>query len=159
MGGGFLCNIVEDNIHSINYLCVNQLHQHIIEAEIATGSSAGRTIFIPRITHITQENEYPFEMRGKKFPIKPAFAVTANKSQGQTFERIGVYLPNNFFSHRQRYMAMSRIGSKSNLKIMAPISNYDGTEETLLITVCIKKFCRQDRNFNKSKFNYIIKNN
>ena len=26
--------------------------------------NAGRTIFIPRITHVTQENEYPFEMQG-----------------------------------------------------------------------------------------------
>ena len=98
---------------------VTQLHQHITEAKIATGSNAGRTIFIPRIAHITQENEYLFEMRRKQFPIKPAFAVTANKSQGQTFDRIEVYLPNNFFSHGQLYVAMSRIGSKNNLKIMA----------------------------------------
>ena len=110
----------------------NQLHQHITEAKIATGSSAGRTIFIPRITHVTQENEYPFEMRRKQYPIKPAFAVIVNKSQGQTFERIEVYLPNNFFFHAQLYVAMSRIGSKSNLKMMVPISNYDGTEETYI---------------------------
>ena len=111
---------------------VNPLHQHIIEAKIATGSKAGRTIFIPKITHATQENEYPFEMRRKQFPIEPAFAVTANKSQGQTFDRIGVYLPNNFFSHGQLYVAISRIGSKDNLKIMAPISNYNETEETFI---------------------------
>ena len=122
---------------------VKQLHQHIIKAKFTMGTSAGRTIFIPRITHVTQENEYPFERRRKQFPIKPAFAVTANKSQGQTFERIGVYLPNNFFSHRL-YVAMFRIGSKNNLKIMAPISNYDDTEETFIDTAFIKKFCRQE---------------
>ena len=111
---------------------VIQLHQHIIEAEIAMGSNAGRTVFIPRITYVTQENEYPFEMRRKQFPIKPAFTVTANKSQGQIFEKIGVYLPNNFFSHRQLYVAMSRIGLKNNLKIMAPISNCNDTEKTFI---------------------------
>ena len=55
------------------------------------GSKVGRTIFIPRITHITQEDEYPLQMRRKQFSIIPAFAVTANKSQGQTFDKIGVY--------------------------------------------------------------------
>ena len=60
------------------------------------GSKVGRTIFISRITHVTQVNEYSFEIRRKQFPIKPAFAVTTYKSQGQTFSKIGVYLPNNF---------------------------------------------------------------
>ena len=111
---------------------VNQLHQHIIEAKITMGGNAGRTIFIPRIIHIMQENEHPFKMRRKQFPINPAFAVTANKSQGQTFDRIGVYLPSNFLSHGQLYIAMSRIGAKDNLKIMAPISNYNDIEETFI---------------------------
>ena len=71
---------------------VNQLHKHIIESKITTGSNAGRIILIPRITHVTQENEYSFEIRRKQFPIRPAFAVPANKSQRQTFDRIGMYL-------------------------------------------------------------------
>ena len=58
---------------------VTQLHIYIIEAQIATSNNmAGRTVFIQRITHVTQENEYPFEMRRKQFPIKSAFAVTTN---------------------------------------------------------------------------------
>ena len=120
---------------------VTQLHQHNIETKIASGSNADRTIFIPRITHITQENQYPFEMRSKQFPIKPAFAVTANKSQGQTFDRIGVYLPNNIFSHIQLCVAMSRIGSKDNLKVIWYPSQTTMTLRKLIyITVFIKKF-------------------
>ena len=74
-------------------------------------------------------------MRRKQFSIKPALAVTANESERQTFNRIGVYLPNNFLSHGQIYVAMFRIGEKDN-KIMAPISNYNDTEATFIVN-CI----------------------
>ena len=46
---------------------------------VVSGSNVGRTISIPRITHVTQENEYQFEMRRKQFPIKPAFACHSQK--------------------------------------------------------------------------------
>ena len=59
-------------------------------------------------------------MRRKQFPIKPAFAVTANKSQGQTFDKIGAYLTYNLFSHGQLYVATSKIGSKDNLNLWHP---------------------------------------
>ena len=76
-----LLNLDPQNRHcnGTKYIA-NQLHQHIIEAKTALGSNAGRTIFIPWITHITQENEYLLDKRRKQFHIKPAFALTANNS-------------------------------------------------------------------------------
>ena len=73
----------------IRYI-VTQLYDHIIEAKIAMGNKVGKIIFIPRITHVTQENEYPFKVKRNIFPIKSAFAITANKSQGQASSKIGV---------------------------------------------------------------------
>ncbi|CAK8571223.1 unnamed protein product [Lathyrus sativus] len=44
--------------------------------------------------------------------------MTINKSQGQSLDYIGLYFPNDLFSHGQLYVAMSRIKSKVGLKIL-----------------------------------------
>jgi hypothetical protein len=45
--------------------------------------------------------------------------MTANKAQGQTLNKVGIYLEKDFFSHGQPYVAMSRVGNPNNLKIFA----------------------------------------
>ena len=35
--------------------------------------------------------------RGRQFPVRVAFAMTINKAQGQTLQRVGVYLPQPCF--------------------------------------------------------------
>ena len=44
--------------------------------------------------------------------------MTINKSQGQTFSRVGIYLPRPCFSHGQLYVAMSRVGQRSGVRFM-----------------------------------------
>ncbi|EFX67519.1 hypothetical protein DAPPUDRAFT_63871, partial [Daphnia pulex] len=47
-----------------------------------------------------------------QFPVLLAFAITITKSQGQTFDRVGIFLPEPVFSHGQLYVAFSRATSK-----------------------------------------------
>ena len=97
---------------------IEHLHDHMIVATIACGPRAGsgKLIFIPRIAKIPSDNIFPFHMKRKQFPVRPAFAITSNKAQGQTLSHVGIYLKQGFFSHGQLYVAMSRVGSKDSLK-------------------------------------------
>jgi ATP-dependent DNA helicase PIF1 len=44
--------------------------------------------------------------------------MSINKSQGQTLGHVGLYLPRPVFTHGQLYVAMSRVRTRSGLKIL-----------------------------------------
>ena len=47
------------------------------------------------------------------------FAMTINKSQGQTFTKVGLCLPEDVFSHGQLYVAFSRVRTPDGIRIKA----------------------------------------
>jgi ATP-dependent DNA helicase PIF1 len=98
-------------------LIIREMKNNVIDAHILKGKRLGQRVFIPRVDLIPTEDEFPITIRRRQFPIRPAFAMTINKSQGQTFERVGIYLPSPVSSHGQLYVAFSRATSKENIRI------------------------------------------
>ena len=88
-------------------------HNKVLQCKI---SGSDRTVLIPRIQFIPQSGEFPFEWRRRQFPVKPAFATTVNKSQGQTLKYVGIWLRTPTFTHGQLYVACSRVGKPEQLK-------------------------------------------
>ena len=73
--------------------------ERILLCEILTGDKKGNMVIIPRITCTTEEGRYPFKLDRRQFPIRPCFAMTINKSQGQTLDFVGIDLEKEVFSH------------------------------------------------------------
>ncbi|UYV73206.1 hypothetical protein LAZ67_10002175 [Cordylochernes scorpioides] len=67
-------------------LCITQMGTNVLQARILTGSFRGEEVLIPRIPIIP--NDLPFKFRRLQFPVMVAFAMTINKSQGQTLQDI-----------------------------------------------------------------------
>jgi len=53
--------------------------------------------------------------------------MSIDKSQGHTFQHLGLYLPNPVFSHGQLYVACSRIASFAFLSIYLLNKAYQGS--------------------------------
>ncbi|KAG5552623.1 hypothetical protein RHGRI_010644 [Rhododendron griersonianum] len=72
-------------------LMVVRCGARVIEAQILTGDN-GNLVFISRISLTPSSSEFPFEMTRRQFPIRLAYAMIINKSQGQSVKFVGVDL-------------------------------------------------------------------
>ncbi|XP_057525002.1 uncharacterized protein LOC130804551 [Amaranthus tricolor] len=93
------CNIYPTEF--LNTLCPGGMSPHELilklNCPISTGFSKGECVMLPRINLRPSESSgYPFQFQRLQFPIKLCFAMTINKSQGQTLLEVGVYIRHVF---------------------------------------------------------------
>ncbi|KAH9622274.1 hypothetical protein KSS87_001374, partial [Heliosperma pusillum] len=107
-------------------LLCKRFFPNLIECVITTGHHKGENVFIPRIKlRPSTSANYPFQFQRNQFPLKLSFAMTINKSQGQTLNQVAIYLPRPCFSPGQLYVALSRARNSNKVVVIsaAPTGN------------------------------------
>jgi ATP-dependent DNA helicase PIF1 len=119
--------ILLHNLNPYEGLCngtrmvVTAMAERVIEAQILTGTHAGKKAFIPRISLDTaMSTGLGFILRRRQYPIRLAFGISINKAQGQSLDRVGINLNNPVFAHGQLYVALSRCTDCRNLRVLLP---------------------------------------
>ncbi|XP_015949023.1 uncharacterized protein LOC107473943 [Arachis duranensis] len=125
------------NIDQSNGLCngtrmqIRRLGDHIIECIILAGCNTGEVVFIPRMNMSPNNDTLPIRFTRRQFSVALCFAMTINKSQGQTLSTVGVYLPRPVFTHGQLYVALFRVSMHFGLKILSVGSNSIVSDHTI----------------------------
>jgi len=121
-------------------LIITRMGKFVLEAKVISESNIGEKVFIPRLSLSPSDVKIPFKFQRRQFPISVSFAMTINKSQGQSLKNVGIYLPSHVFLHGQLYVVISRVTSEQGLKILI----VDGDGENINTTsnvVYHKVFC------------------
>ncbi|XP_021986585.1 uncharacterized protein LOC110883027 [Helianthus annuus] len=120
-----------------NHRLVTFLGKRVIEAEIISGANVGTRTFIPRIRMIPFDKKIPFAFQRRQFPVAVCFAMTINKSQGQSLSKVGLFLKEPVFTHGQLYVALSRVKSREGVKML--ILDKDGKPTNTTTNVVYKE--------------------
>lgn len=80
--------------------------------------------------------QYEYDVRSKRlkqrqvaeleqFPVKLSWAVTVHKSQGATYQSVGIDMAEGMFAEGQMYVALSRCADMNHLYLSRPITRDD----------------------------------
>ena len=103
-------------------MILNQIQPRVLDCTVISGDPrfSGNRVLIPRITLTPSNETLPIPLCRRQFPVQLAFAMTINKSQGQSVKNVGLYLQTAVFSHGQLYVALSHCTSASRIKVLLP---------------------------------------
>jgi hypothetical protein len=118
---GDICLIVRplmsDNIASNTRVKVCRIAQRYIV--VATLDDVPKSFILPRMRFrfTSTRNRRQFTLLRTQFPLRLAYAITCNKSQGQTLNKVLLDMRTWCFAHGHLYVALSRVRSHLNIRL------------------------------------------
>jgi hypothetical protein len=116
------------NLDSKRGLCngsratIIHMTNRVLQVRLLGGDHDGEIAFIPRITLTPSIHglDFTIHLKRRQFPIQLAFAMTINRSQGQSVAHVALDLRTPVFAHGQLYVAFSRVTASDEIKVLLP---------------------------------------
>jgi ATP-dependent exoDNAse (exonuclease V) alpha subunit len=109
-------NLRDDLCNGTRLIVKRVVNNRLLIANIA-GTDV--EVAIPRVKlEPINDGTFPFRWSRRQFPVVVAFAISVNKSQGQTMDCVGVYNLDPAFTHGQCYVSASRVGSPDCIRFL-----------------------------------------
>ncbi|KAL7138086.1 hypothetical protein ABFS83_10G139200 [Erythranthe nasuta] len=99
---------------------VINMRKHVLNCRIISGKHVGDMLFIPRMTLVPSNSALLIKFQRRQFPL-------------MTISHVGLYLPRPVFSHGHLYVALSRVKSRSGIKILINSKSGDTTNVTNIV--------------------------
>ena len=99
---------------------VEKFSRTLLYLKVSVGTHKGKKLALPRMPCSPGDSNYPVPgFIRLQFPIRVCFAMTTNKSQGQSFKgNLGLDFSSPCFSHGQLYVALSRTTHPKNISVL-----------------------------------------
>ena len=111
-------------------LMITGIQPNVLKCIVMMGPWAKEEILLPKLRLIHEPNaKMTTRFYCYQFPVAPALAMTINKSQGQSLDEVGIYLPRPVFAHGQLYVAVLRVTNMKNL-VFGIVKDADSPPET-----------------------------
>ncbi len=97
--------------------------KQVFEGGIMGGTHHGEKVLLFKTPLQSKQNNQriPTPFVRKQYPVRPAHAITINKAEGQSLNKVGVDLQSrSVFSHSQLYIGLSRVTRKEGLFVIGP---------------------------------------
>ena len=94
------------------------IHRNLIEVRLFVEGEPTilvPTILVPHMTFEGQVSKNGISFHRHQYPLGIVYAMTVNKSQGQTLYTVGLDLRDDPFSHGQLYVALSRARGRQHI--------------------------------------------
>ncbi|XP_076041898.1 uncharacterized protein LOC143025775 [Oratosquilla oratoria] len=129
-------NICPPKICNGTRVMITNLKKNVIVGKILIGAYKGVQVILPRVT--LEASDTPVNFKRHQFLVKLCYAMTINKSQGQTFERCGLLLDGaQCFAHGQLYVACSRVTSSDSLFVFTGYEKLGDSYEPKTARNCV----------------------
>ena len=89
-----------------------------LQVAILGGKFDGLIRLLPRIKVTTTDEDLAFILERTQFPVRLCFAMTVNKSPGESLGQVAADLRTPAFTHGQQYVALSRVTSLDGLTLL-----------------------------------------